>query len=205
MLIEAKPKKSRRKSAAITTKSKTTSLAKVKPHIISRSELGLRGLPTWTDLGLGVAGYIATMVLAVGACSLLDIFPWFNLEQAQDVGFDNYIVGFDRIVAFIALVIVAPIAEELIFRGWLYGKLRNFLDKKLSHRLGMVLSIFLVSLMFGILHGQWNVGVITFVMSVVMCVLREFTGTIYAGILVHMLKNGIAFFMLYVFNGGLNL
>ena len=44
-----------------------------------------------------------------------------------------------------------------------------------------------------------NVGVTVFVMSVVMCLVREkWTQTIWSGIVIHMIKNGIAFFLLYV-------
>ena len=91
------------------------------------------------------------------------------------------------------LAIIAPIAEELIFRGWLYGKLRIKIPKWVA--------ILITSFLFGLIHLQWNVGVTVFCMSVVMCILREITGTIYAGMLVHMLSNGIAFFLVYVVGG----
>ena len=64
----------------------------------------------------------------------------------------------------------------------------------------MGLAIFLVSLLFGVVHLQWNVGVNVFAMSVVLCGLREITGTIYSGIVLHILKNGIAFYILYGMN-----
>ena len=66
----------------------------------------------------------------------------------------------------------------------------------------MVISIFLVSLLFGIVHLQWNVGVNVFAMSIVLCGLREITGTVYAGILTHMIKNGVAFYLLYILGIG---
>ncbi len=153
-------------------------------------EMGIRGLPTWTDIGLAPIGFIVSLILASVFLAIFSLFPWFNAEEAQDVGFHFLDGGLDRAVAFITLVIVAPIAEELIFRGWLYGKLRA--------KLNMPLAIFLVSLAFGIVHGQWNVGVNVFALSIVLCGLREITGTIYSGILVHMIKNGIAFFLLYI-------
>ena len=93
-------------------------------------------------------------------------------------------------MAFFALVIVAPIMEELIFRGFLYGRLRN--------SYGVIVAGAIVSLLFGVLHGQWNVGVNVAVMSAVMCGMREITGTVYAGILLHMAKNFIAFMILFV-------
>ena len=153
-------------------------------------EVGIQGLPTWTDIGLAPVGFIVSLILAGIFLAVFSLFPWFDAEEVQDVGFHFLDGGFDRIVAFITLVIVAPVAEELIFRGWLYGKLRA--------KLNMPLAIFLVSLAFGIVHGQWNVGVNVFALSIVLCGLREITGTIYSGILVHMIKNGIAFFLLYI-------
>ena len=169
------------------------------PKPSTRKELGLSGWPTWTDIGLAPVGFIAQFVLAallVGLFTLL--FPWFDVEQTQDVGYSVLNSGVDRVVAFIALVVIAPIAEEIIFRGWLYGKLRQKLSGQMSEIAGMVLSIFLVSLLFGIVHMQWNVGVNVFATSVVLCGMREITGTIYSGILVHMLKNGVAFYLLYI-------
>ena len=156
----------------------------------SRNELGLTGWPTWTDVGLSPVAFIAATLLAAGAATFFSMFPWFNANELQDVGFNTYMVGGDRIIAFITLVIVAPIAEEIIFRGWLYGKIRE--------KVGIVASTLIVSALFGIVHMQWNVGVNVFCLSVVLCGLREVTGTIYAGILTHMVKNGVAFYLLYI-------
>ena len=157
----------------------------------TRDELGLRGLPTWTDLLLAPIGFIVFMFVAtILLAALQKIIPGINWQQSQDVGFNNLITNSDFIVTFVMLVIVAPIAEEVIFRGWLYGKLRA--------RIPAIPAILLVSVLFGIVHGQWNVGVTVFVMSIAMCVIRELTGTIWGGVLIHILKNGIAFYLLYV-------
>lgn len=176
------------------------------PHLLlkkfrtKREELGLTGLFTWTDIGLAPIGLIVYFLLAsviVAFFTFLSeqgIFTWFDANQAQEVGFSNLYASFDRIVAFISLVVIAPIAEEIIFRGWLYGKLRA--------RLSLIPAVLLTSILFGAVHGQWNVGVNVFVMSIVMCLQREITGTVYSGIILHMLKNGIAFYLLYIIGIG---
>lgn len=169
---------------------------------MNRVDLGLKSVPTWTDIGLAPIGFIAATLLAAVLVAIFNMFPWFDANQVQDVGFGPYLVGADRTIAFIALVIIAPIAEEMIFRGWLYNKLRNLFSAQLADIWSMVISIFLVSLLFGAVHMQWNVGVNVFALSVVLCGMREITGTIYAGILTHMIKNGVAFYLLYVIGIG---
>lgn len=157
----------------------------------NRDELGLTGLPTWTDILLSPVGFFVYFILSAILLALFTtILPGVDWNQTQDVGFQNLILTSDKILAFIALVVLAPIAEEIIFRGWLYGKLRG--------RLPAWLSILLVSILFGVMHGQWNVAVNVFCMSVVMCLMREITGTIWSGILLHMLKNGVAFYFLFI-------
>ncbi|RYZ49901.1 MAG: CPBP family intramembrane metalloprotease, partial [Sphingobacteriales bacterium] len=54
------------------------------------------------------------------------------------------------------------------------------------------------SIVFGAIHGQWNVAVDVFALSLILCSLREITGSIWAGVLLHMLKNGIAFYFLFI-------
>lgn len=164
---------------------------------VSRTDLGLKGWPTWTDIGFSPVGLIASLILAAGLVAIFSLFPWFDADQVQDVGFSVYISGIDRVIAFITLVVIAPIAEEIIFRGWLYSRVRGRLNN-LPEWGGVVVSTLIVSVLFGALHGQWNVGVNVFCLSVVLCVMREITGTIYAGMLTHMLRNGLAFYLLYV-------
>ena len=156
----------------------------------SREELGLTGLPTYTDMGISVLGFVATIIISNIVTSFLQALHLINASQAQDVGYDNLANPSDRIIAFLALVVFAPIAEEIIFRGWLYGKTRK--------KYGVTLAIIVTSVCFGALHFQWNVGITVGIMSVIMCIERELTGTIYAGILTHMIKNGVAFWLLYV-------
>ena len=160
----------------------------------SRDKLGLKELPTFTDIGVGIIGFITTIIISGIALTILQSLNLVDSGQAQDTGFNNLYGQFDRIVAFLALVVFAPIAEEIIFRGWLYEKLKKYCPVDVA--------IALTSLLFASLHGQWNVGVTVGIMSAIMCIEREFTGTIYAGIITHMIKNGVAFWLLYVVMGG---
>ena len=162
----------------------------------TRENLGLKNLPTFSDIALGPVAFIAYMVLAMGLTFVFSLFPWFNATEAQDLGLNSFMNQGELFFTFLALAIIAPIAEEIIFRGWLYNRIRELIPKKLS----IPLSILLVSVLFGLIHGQLNVAVNVFAMSVIACLLREMTGTIYAGIFLHILKNTLAFLLVYVYH-----
>lgn len=157
---------------------------------VDKKDLGIVGLPTFFDITISFIAFVGYMFISYFLLEIFKRFSWFQVNQTQDVGFSHYLVGIDRIFAFIALVVLAPIFEELIFRGWLFSKLRK--------KLKLIPAILLTSLLFGFMHGQWNVGINVFALSLFLCGLREHTGNIYASILLHMIKNGIAFYFMYV-------
>lgn len=171
---------------------KTESENEFSPHL---DELGLARWPSFVDIGLAPIAYILYILIANLITNFMSNFAWFDGEQPQDVGFGGFIAGSNRVWAIIAIVFIAPIAEEIIMRGWLYGKVRR--------KLPAYAAILLVSVLFGVMHGQWNAGVATFVLSLILCSLREITGSVWSGILLHILSNGIAFYILYIANTGI--
>lgn len=157
---------------------------------VTRNELGFKDLVTFSDIGLAIAGFFGYLAFSAILTALFSVFPWFNLTENQPLLYSTLISPLNKVFAAIALVVFGPILEEVIYRGLIYGKLR----KKHS----LITSILIVSILFGFLHGQWNVGVDVFALSVVACLMRETTGTIYAGIILHILKNTIAFYFLFM-------
>ena len=159
---------------------------------VNKVELGVDKPVTWLDLGLAPAAFAGYLVVSsVTILVVSQLLPGFDLQQSQQVGFDNITGQIDLIMAFLALVVLAPIAEEVLFRGYLYGKLRGLV--------GALVASLLASVLFGAVHMQWNVAIDTFILSMAMCGLRELTGTIWAGTILHMIKNGLAFFLLFIY------
>ena len=163
----------------------------LKKRKTSRRDIGLMGLPTWADLGLGPAGFVVYLLASGAIVSLVGaLIPAFDVSQVQNTGFEGLSMQYEYLLAFVTLVVLAPVAEEILFRGYLYGKLRRTIP--------VWVAILVTSVLFGFVHFQWNVGIDVFVLSVVACILREVTGTIWAGILLHMIKNGLAFYFLFI-------
>ncbi|MCL2869561.1 CPBP family intramembrane metalloprotease [Candidatus Saccharibacteria bacterium] len=157
----------------------------------SLKELGVHRPPSWTDILLSPAGLIVYFVLAALLTAVASLFlPNSIMQQAQDVGFKNLTHQADYVLAFLSLVVIAPVVEETIFRGFLFGKLKKHMP--------VIVAALVTSAVFGIAHGQINVGLNVFALSMVACYLREFTDSIWAGVLLHMIKNGIAFYFLFI-------
>lgn len=152
------------------------------------------GRITWLHLGKAAVGFgfyflLAALIRIITA----EYFP-VDLEQPQDLGYDQQLGIVSMAVAFISLVIVTPIVEEVIFRGFMFNGLRR--------RLPFWLTALIVSALFGLAHFQWNVGLNVFALSLVACYLREQSGSLWPCILLHTIKNGVAFYLLYLYNGG---
>jgi membrane protease YdiL (CAAX protease family) len=163
----------------------------IKRRTTTKSELGLQRLPSWLDIGLAPAGFIVYFIISAILITIFAaLIPGIDIEQVQQNGFENIGQRYEYILAFATLVVVAPLAEEILFRGYLYGKVRV--------KIPVWAAALLVSLIFAVVHMQWNVGIDVFALSIVLCALREITGSIWSGVLLHMLKNGVAFYFLFV-------
>lgn len=159
---------------------------------IPRRQLGLARPLKWSDIGWAIVGviaaYIASMLLAVVAQWLL---VWIDMAEPQNLGLSALTPGVEMTMAFMVLVVVGPIVEEVVFRGYLYGRLQALHVRFWARTL-------LVSGLFAVAHWQWNVALDVFALSVIMCLLREKTGSLWPSIVMHMIKNGVAFYFVFV-------
>lgn len=162
----------------------------IKKYRTSKQELGLDSHMTWTDLLLAPAAFIVYILLSFLLTSIASHLPFYNVNQVQDTGFSGLSHGYEYFLAFFTLVIIAPVSEEVLFRGYLLGKLRKYIP--------IWASVLITSLLFGLVHFEWNVGVDVFALSIVLCLLRIQTGRLWPSIVLHMIKNSIAFYFLFI-------
>lgn len=163
----------------------------IKRRPTTKEELGLQRLPRWMDVVWAPAGMVAYLVLTTAVMAIAtQLLTFVDYTQEQETGFAQIASQPEYILAFLSLVVIAPIAEEILFRGYLFGKLRKYVS--------LWLAILITSLLFAVVHFQWNVGIDVFVLSIVLCLLRVYTGSLWPAILLHMLKNGVAFYFLFI-------
>jgi uncharacterized protein len=84
-------------------------------------------------------------------------------------------------------VTLAPLMEELFFRGFLYPVL--------ARRLGLPVAVFVTALAFALLHGaqlmfSWGPVLVIFLVGIVLTIVRAKTNSVAAGVLIHMAYNG---------------
>ena len=95
--------------------------------------------------------------------------------------------------ALLALVVVAPLFEEWICRGFLFGSLRE--------RFGLWSSCLLSALFFAIMHLQPASVLNAFFMGLVLAYLYACTGSIWSPILLHAVNNLCAYLLLIAGHG----
>jgi membrane protease YdiL (CAAX protease family) len=165
-----------------------------------RKMLGLDS-PRITYLGYALIAFGVYFMLQIGVGMLQQsLLPNLNVDQQQELGFSTTTQGWPLLLIFFSLVILPPLVEEIICRGFLYGGLRR--------KLPVFIAALLTSTIFAAAHLQWGgdapllwvAAIDTFVLSMVLVYLREKTGSLWPCIGVHMLKNGLAFTVLFIFH-----
>jgi membrane protease YdiL (CAAX protease family) len=160
--------------------------------------IGLRR-PMTLQVFIGIVAVVPYMILYVIIASLVKVlFPALNFDQKQQLGFDNVQGLIPLIMTFISLVVLPPLVEETMMRGFLYTGLKQWLP--------CIAAGLLVSVLFGAAHlaeggasGLLWIGAIdTFTLSLVLVVLREKTGNLWSGIALHATKNLVAFVALFI-------
>jgi len=154
-----------------------------------------RNLPFWRTVGWrwpgGIVRYlIAGFLLAVAIGFLSSLLP-----IPKQLPIEKYFA--DRVTAWMISIFgvtVAPLMEELFFRGFLYPAL--------ARPLGMGWSIVITSLGFALIHSPqlataWVPLMLILIVGVVLTWLRAKTRSIVPGLVVHAVYNFTLFFVFF--------
>ena len=124
-------------------------------------------------IGIGIGSYLAFLIIY----SQLIGTP----EQ------DDFTGDFGPIwIQALLIVGLAPISEEVCFRGLLFGGIRN--------RLPMWPAALLAGIVFGLLHATtgWSAVPVLIFFGMVLAIVYEKTGSIWPPIMIHLLNNAVA-------------
>ena len=109
-------------------------------------------------------------------------------------GFITFMLSEPLILGVISVIIIAPIIEEFIFRGFLFSQLART-------RLGGWGSVCLSSLLWTIIHFQYEslILVVLFVFGIFLGYIRMAYNSLALPIALHAVNNSFALFMAYYF------
>ncbi len=139
--------------------------------------------------------YFLTLLVTVAIAKKLA--PGLNVEQAQQLGFDSA-KGLDLIFVFLTLVVLPPVVEEILFRGFLFSRLRD--------QIGLHAAAIATSSIFALAHTEflgdnplnWIAALDTFVFSFFLIFLYVKSKSLWPSIFLHAIKNCLAFVLLFL-------
>jgi membrane protease YdiL (CAAX protease family) len=159
----------------------------------------------WREMrpGTGKIRDSALHYLAVGAMLAVAIaFAGGFLNSKQTLPIEELLKARVSILLFGVLgVLVAPLVEETIFRGFLYPVI--------ARRLGIAAGVAITGTLFGLMHaaqlwGGWGQIALLILVGVVLTWVRARTGTVAASYFVHLGYNGLQLvgYLIFVVSGG---
>jgi len=107
------------------------------------------------------------------------------------------IFGYDYagiVFAFLIAVIIAPLVEEIFFRG--------FVLQTLAKRISPFWGVVLTALIFASVHFEFQSIMPLLILSVVLNILYIKTKSIWPGIIFHVFNNSVAFFIMLLIENG---
>jgi phosphoglycolate phosphatase-like HAD superfamily hydrolase/membrane protease YdiL (CAAX protease family) len=109
---------------------------------------------------------------------LLSIFSWIIPSSEEYSEFVSSFGSFPAWVTFLLIGVLGPLAEEFLFRGVIFRRLRDFTNVWVAAALS--------GITFGVFHGNLEQGIPAAVIGMAMALLYEHYGTILASIVGHM-------------------
>lgn len=144
---------------------------------------------------LGFLAYLFIYIVSVSVAKAL--IPSLDITQEQQIGFDKTTSGLSLIPIFVSLVVLPPLVEEIMTRGFIFTSLRK-------QGVRFVLAAIITSVLFAAAHLNgakegllWIAAIDTFILSMVMCYVREKSQSLWPSIGMHAIKNGLAFVLLF--------
>ncbi len=137
---------------------------------------------------------ISTGFLTVVTSTLVALILYYTFPEVLETSdnISNLLLSEDLFQVILAVVIMAPIIEELIFRLLVYGELRK--------ALGVKISIILQAILFGLYHANLYQFSYAFIIGLIFGYIFHKTENITVTIIAHMINNLIS--VLIVFYGG---
>jgi membrane protease YdiL (CAAX protease family) len=164
----------------------------------------MAGRPSAADFGLSLPRIGHAVRLSLGVWLAFFLFAWvwglaLGLQEEQTLPDALGIDGSDLqlVLVIVVITVMAPLGEEILFRGYFFGALRNWK--------GWIPAAIITGLVFGAIHiGSAPIGytVPLAFFGFGLCALYQRTGSLYPCIGLHALNNSVALGVLQKWSAG---
>ena len=130
------------------------------------ADLGFRRPARWALVPLQVAGILVAFIAAQTLVPLL-VSTFITLPEPDLSRYDSISGNLGAAIAMaLVLPLTASIPEEIIYRGFLIGRLSDIFGQSAG---GAFVTVLVQALVFGAIHFQWGIGgmILTVMMGIV--------------------------------------
>lgn len=179
----------------------------------NRSAVKEEGMRGWQGTMTVFLTVVSAAASSVGLNILLSLTGLVqSSEDYQEVAQRQYGVAFG--IGLLLYTVVSPLAEEIVFRGVIYNRLRRCLsgmedaaysigspggegqisqEDTAGSRRGQVAAVVTSAVLFGIYHGNLVQGIYGCCMGILMAYLYERTHAFFVTVLFHAVANGVVY------------
>lgn len=135
-----------------------------------------------------VLQFAAVVILAYGTSAFFNIvlgsIPWGSVFEQQVTPDEAVFFGIPLWARMICYELVAPFAEEILFRRVIYKKMRGIAP--------FWVAAIVSALVFGVYHGNLVQGIYACIMGIFLSLVYEWTESFIAPVLFHMIANHLS-------------
>ena len=160
-------------------------------HESFRETVGLRRFRPLLVVALLMLGAGLSLLLNSGTQILSTLFPSITSSgnSTLNAAFDQL---FSSAPGIVSIILIAPIAEEIAFRGMVFGVLRQ--------KLALPVALIVQAVIFGVFHGNIAQGLMAFGLGCLLAWVYLRSGSIICAMLVHFAFNGTTVLITLVTN-----
>lgn len=149
---------------------------------------GLGRLKGWRLVGIAIAWFVPAALAGFATKYGFDQLVWriseLKLEDQQLVtALHEGSIGL-KLVIFLSAIVIAPLAEEILFRGLVYASVKRYTERYFA-------AVF-SSLAFALLHANLGSFAPLFVLGMFFALAYEITGCLAVPILMHAFFNAVS-------------
>ncbi len=162
-------------------------------HASFRETVGLRRFRPLLIIAMLMLGAGLSLILNSGEQILTSLFPAITSSSSSNIFNRVFSDLFSTIPGVLSIVVLAPIAEEITFRGMVFGSMRE--------RLALPAALVLQAVIFGVFHGNIAQGLMAIGLGCLLAWVYVRSGSIVCSMLVHFAFNGTTALITLVVKG----